>query len=125
MLPGGRAVVLTLASFTWLLGFSLAFERRFSVSVLWSMSKVLLMVTLRERSHSNQYISIAGHGLRYLILLASLMASFASTDGDGSLTMDLSNESSSLSLSDKPLLTLHNDIHNTERQVRNTQKQAN
>lgn len=49
--------------------------------------------------------------LRYLILLASLIASFASADGDGSLTMDLSNESSSLSLSDKPLLTLHNDIH--------------
>lgn len=48
MLPGGRAVVLTLASFTWLLGFSLAFERRFSVSVLWSMSKVLLMVTLQK-----------------------------------------------------------------------------
>lgn len=46
MLPGGRAVVFTLASFTWLLGFSLAFERRFSVSVLWSMSKVLLIVTL-------------------------------------------------------------------------------
>jgi len=39
------------------------------------------------------------------------MASFASTDGDGSLTMDLSNESSSLSLSEKPLLTLHKMIH--------------
>lgn len=59
MLPGGRAVVLTLASFTWLLGFSLAFERRFSVSVLWSMSKVLFMVTLLDFSNSSQYITLA------------------------------------------------------------------
>lgn len=57
--------------------------------------------------------------LRYLILLASLMASFASTDGDGSLTMDLSNESSSLSLSDKPLLTLHNDVHKIQNTTHN------
>lgn len=35
------------------------------------------------------------------------MASVAKTDGDGSLTMDFSNESSSLSLSDKPLLMLY------------------
>lgn len=47
------------------------------------------------------------------------MASFASTDGDGSLTMDLSNESSSLSLSDKPLLTLHNDIHKIQSTTQN------
>lgn len=47
--------------------------------------------------------------LLYLILLASLIASVASIDGDGSLTMDLSNESSSLSLSDKALLMLHNE----------------
>ena len=36
----------------------------------------------------------------------------AKTDGDGSLTIDFSNESSSLSLSDKPLLMLH--IQNTK-----------
>lgn len=47
------------------------------------------------------------------------MASFASTDGDGSLTMDLSNESSSLSLSDKPLLTLHNDTHKIQNTTQN------
>lgn len=47
----------------------------------------------------------------YLILLASLIASVASIDGDGSLTMDLSNESSSLSLSDKALLMLYNETN--------------
>lgn len=134
ILPGGNALAPTLASFTWLFGFSLLFESRFSVSVLWSMSKVLLMVTLRAERGTKliRYLTCFSftisdvYYLRYLILLASLMASFASTDGDGSLTMDLSNESSSLSLSDKPLLTLHNDTHRiqniAQKCVRNTKQ---
>ena len=46
------------------------------------------------------------HEMPNLMLFASLMASVASIDGDGSLTIDLSNESNSLSLSDRQLLAL-------------------